>query len=78
MPLHVAARKGSLEMVRWLLRQRANRTLTSREGFDSLPVAGTAAEIARVAGHGEVADLIEGFDHRLGSGAWKVEMVALC
>lgn len=76
-PLHVAAYKGLTEMVRWLLRQGADRTILSKMGYDGLP-PGTPGETARAANHNSIADLIDGFEPRRGAmeemGTWKVEL----
>jgi len=76
-PLHVAARLGELEMVRWLLFHGANKHLRSTEPFEGFDVAGTAAEVASAAGHLEVAAVIESFEGCMSvrTPAWNVGLV---
>jgi ankyrin repeat protein len=60
-PLHVAARQGHLDMVRWLLIAGADVEARSERPFDNLDAMGTPAEIARAADYGDVAQVIEDF-----------------
>ncbi|KAK3380907.1 ankyrin repeat-containing domain protein [Podospora didyma] len=58
-PLHVASKKGNLEMVKFLIEYGADTTAKSTKPFDKCSVKGTAAEVAREMGHGDVARYIE-------------------
>lgn len=57
-PLHAAAKAGVIEVVRLLLAQGANKDAVSQNGYSGLST-GTPAEIARAAGHVEVAGILE-------------------
>lgn len=72
--LHVAARKGRLEMVVWLLANGADKGVRSTVAFEGLGAAGTPAEVARAAGEGEVAEVIEGYGEG-GELKWRLEVV---
>lgn len=68
-PLHVACRTGNLEIVRWLLRMRADTSARSWEGFTGMEgVVGTPVDIARAAvgvdedRKREVVRLLEGWE----------------
>jgi len=57
--LHVAARYGRLEMVRWLLRYDADKDVKLEKPFEGCTVADTPAEVAQEVGYEDVARAIE-------------------
>jgi len=70
-PLHAAVRMGNLEMVCFLLRHGAEKSLRSEEPFDGMNVIGTAADVAKsIRFQGKeglakrIADVIETWDAR--------------
>ncbi|KAM7201157.1 Ankyrin repeat-containing domain protein [Rhypophila sp. PSN 637] len=52
-PLHVAAKAGQADMVRWLLAMGADKRVECRRPFEGCSVVGTAAEVAREGGGNE-------------------------
>lgn len=74
-PLHVAAKWGRFEMVRFLLQLGANRDARSSQEVPSMREPVTPAEIARGAGHEDIANMIEAFKMDDESVTWKVEMI---
>ncbi|KAK4209020.1 ankyrin repeat-containing domain protein [Rhypophila decipiens] len=61
-PLHVAAKAGKADMVRWLLAMGADKRVECRKPFEGCSVVGTAAEVAgEGGGNEEVVQVIERF-----------------
>jgi ankyrin repeat protein len=74
-PLHVAARYGHLDMVKWLLRYGAEKDAVLDAPFDQCTVAGTPAEVAREVGHEEVALAIDWFKDDGRSPLWDLRLL---
>ncbi|KAM7219398.1 Ankyrin repeat-containing domain protein [Rhypophila decipiens] len=61
-PLHVAAKAGKADMVRWLLAMGADKRVACRKPFEGCSVVATAAEVAgEGGGNEEVVQVIENF-----------------